>query len=151
MSQHASAAGALWGGRFSGGPADSVAALSRSVHFDWRLAKYDILGTKAHIRALQQAGYLTMAELEKLDRDLGELWARIQNGSFLPKESDEDVHSALERGLIEITGKELGGKVRAGRSRNDQIATLIRTYLLEEATHLERLVAQLIATIANRA
>ncbi|MEY2915781.1 MAG: hypothetical protein RL454_710, partial [Actinomycetota bacterium] len=73
MSQHASQAGALWGGRFSGGPADSVAALSRSIHFDWRLAKYDIAGTKAHIRALQQAGYLTVGELEKLDRDLTEL------------------------------------------------------------------------------
>ncbi|MDE2408940.1 MAG: argininosuccinate lyase, partial [Actinomycetales bacterium] len=133
MSQHASQAGALWGGRFEGGPADSVAALSRSVHFDWRLAKYDIAGTKAHIRALQQAGYLNLLEMEKLDRDLSELWNRIEQGSFLPKETDEDVHSALERGLIEITGKELGGKVRAGRSRNDQIATLIRTYLLDEA------------------
>jgi len=151
MSQHASQAGALWGGRFSGGPADSVAALSRSVHFDWRLAKYDIAGTKAHIRALQQAGYLTSGELEKLDRDLTELWSRIEQGSFQAKESDEDVHSALERGLIEITGKDLGGKVRAGRSRNDQIATLIRTYLLDEANHLENLVGQLISVIADRA
>jgi argininosuccinate lyase len=151
MSHHASQAGALWGGRFSGGPADSVAALSRSVHFDWRLAKYDILGTKAHIRALQQAGYLTVAELDKLDRDLSELWSRIEKGSFVAKPTDEDVHSALERGLIEITGKDLGGKVRAGRSRNDQIATLIRTYLLDEAKHLEQLVGGLITAIADRA
>lgn len=151
MSEQASAAGALWGGRFSGGPAESVAALSRSIHFDWRLAKYDILGTKAHIRALQHAGYLTLAEMDKLDKDLNELWSRIQSGSFVAKPTDEDVHSALERGLIEITGKELGGKVRAGRSRNDQIATLIRTYLLEESTHLEKSVRLLIGTIANRA
>jgi len=151
MSEQASAAGALWGGRFSGGPAESVAALSRSIHFDWRLAKYDILGTKAHIRALQHAGYLTFAEMDKLDKDLTELWNRIQSGSFTAKPADEDVHSALERGLIEITGKELGGKVRAGRSRNDQIATLIRIYLLEEATHLEKLVRELIGTISNRA
>ena len=151
MSEHASAAGALWGGRFAGGPADSVAALSRSVHFDWRLAGYDIAGTKAHIRALHQAGYLTVAELEKLDKDLSELWSRIQQGSFVPRESDEDVHSALERGLIEISGKELAGKVRAGRSRNDQIATLIRTYLLDQGTGLERSIAELISVIAARA
>jgi argininosuccinate lyase len=128
-----------------------VAALSRSIHFDWRLARYDIAGTRAHIRALQQAGYLTVAELQKLDKDLQELWNRIENGSFVPKQTDEDVHSALERGLIEITGKELGGKVRAGRSRNDQIATLIRTYLLDEADHLTKLVLDLIATLSDRA
>jgi len=151
MSEQASAAGALWGGRFSGGPAESVAALSRSVHFDWRLARYDIAGTKAHIRALQQAGYLTVAELDKLDKDLTELWNRIDAGSFVAKPSDEDVHSALERGLIEISGKELGGKVRAGRSRNDQIATLIRIYLLDESRHLEGLVHGLLNAIANRA
>ncbi|MFM5904734.1 MAG: argininosuccinate lyase [Micrococcales bacterium] len=151
MSDHASQAGALWGGRFSGGPADSVAALSRSVHFDWRLAAYDIAGTKAHIRALQQAGYLTVAELTKLDKDLSSLWSRIQEGSFVARESDEDVHSALERGLIEISGKELGGKVRAGRSRNDQIATLVRTYLLDEARNLEVALAGLIQVLSNRA
>jgi len=151
MSDHASQAGALWGGRFSGGPADSVAALSRSVHFDWRLAAYDIAGTKAHIRALQQAGYLTVAELNKLDKDLSSLWSRIQEGSFVARESDEDVHSALERGLIEISGKDLGGKVRAGRSRNDQIATLVRTYLLDEARSLEVALANLIQVLTNRA
>jgi len=151
MSENASNAGALWGGRFEGGPAESVAALSRSVHFDWRLAKYDILGTRAHIKALQSAGYLTVAERDKLDKDLLELWRRIEQGSFGPKPSDEDVHSALERGLIEITGKELGGKVRAGRSRNDQIATLIRIYLLDEADHLTKLVLELIKVLSDRA
>lgn len=151
MSENASNAGALWGGRFEGGPADSVAALSRSLHFDWRLAKYDILGTRAHIKALQSAGYLTVAERDKLDKDLRELWSRIENGSFKVKPTDEDVHSALERGLIEISGKELGGKVRAGRSRNDQIATLIRMYLLDEADHISNLVLQLIKVLSDRA
>ncbi|MFM6979897.1 MAG: argininosuccinate lyase [Micrococcales bacterium] len=151
MSENAANAGALWGGRFEGGPAESLAALSRSLHFDWRLAKYDILGTRAHIKALQSAGYLTVAERDKLDKDLRELWSRIEAGSFKVKPTDEDVHSALERGLIEISGKELGGKVRAGRSRNDQIATLIRLYLLEEADHLTNLVLQLIKVLSDRA
>ncbi|MDE2592208.1 MAG: argininosuccinate lyase [Actinomycetales bacterium] len=144
-------ANSLWGSRFDGGPADSLAALSRSVHFDWRLAKYDIAGTRAHIRALHVAGYLTVAEVEKLDRDLLELLRRVEDGSFQAKVTDEDVHSALERGLIEITGVELGGKVRAGRSRNDQIATLIRTYLLDQANAIAQLVIQLIEVLVNRA
>lgn len=141
----------LWGSRFEGGPADSLAALSRSVHFDWRLAKYDIAGTRAHIKALMSAGYLTSLEHEKLDRSLVELLSRVEAGSFVAKQSDEDVHSALERGLIEIAGAELGGKVRAGRSRNDQIATLIRIYLLEQADSLHRMVVDLIEVLVSRA
>jgi argininosuccinate lyase len=141
----------LWGSRFDGGPADSLAALSRSVHFDWRLAKYDIAGTRAHIKALMSAGYLTSLEHEKLDRSLLELLTRVQSGSFVAKQSDEDVHSALERGLIEIAGGELGGKVRAGRSRNDQIATLIRIYLLEQAEALHAMVVDLIEVLVSRA
>jgi argininosuccinate lyase len=144
-------ANSLWGSRFEGGPADSLAALSRSVHFDWRLAKYDIAGTRAHIKALMSAGYLSTLEHEKLDRSLVELLNRVESGSFAAKQTDEDVHSALERGLIEIAGPELGGKVRAGRSRNDQIATLIRIYLLEQSEVLHRLVIDLIEVILTRA
>lgn len=143
-------ANSLWGSRFEGGPSASLAALSRSVHFDWRLAKYDIAGTRAHIKALMSAGYLTSLEHEKLDRSLVELANRVENGSFVAKQTDEDVHSALERGLIEIAGPELGGKVRAGRSRNDQIATLIRIYLLDQSEVLHRLVIDLIEVILTR-
>ena len=146
-----SSSNALWGSRFEGGPSDALAALSRSVHFDWRLASYDIAGTRAHIKALQSAGYLTVAELEKIDRSLVELLDRVQKGSFQPKPTDEDVHSALERGLIEIAGVELGGKVRAGRSRNDQIATLIRTYLLDQADIIKHQVTQLVEVLVSRA
>lgn len=141
----------LWGSRFAGGPSDSLAALSRSVHFDWRLAQYDIAGTRAHIKALMSAGYLTTLEHEKLDRSLVELANRVENGSFTAKATDEDVHSALERGLIEIAGPELGGKVRAGRSRNDQIATLIRIYLLDQSKVLHAQVIDLIEAILSRA
>jgi argininosuccinate lyase len=128
-----------------------LAALSRSAHFDWRLAKYDIAGTRAHIKALMSAGYLTTLEHEKLDRSLVELASRVESCSFTAKPTDEDVHSALERGLIEIAGPELGGKVRAGRSRNDQIATLIRIYLLDQSQVLHRQVIDLIEAILTRA
>ena len=141
----------LWGGRFSGSTNDAVAALSRSVHFDWRLAKYDILGTKAHILALKAAGYLSEAEQARIEKSLTELDKRVASGMFQAKPSDEDVHSALERGLIEMVGPELGGKVRAGRSRNDQIATLIRIYLLDQAGLIREQVLDLIDVLATLA
>ncbi len=146
----ANGSNSLWGSRFEGGPSDALAALSRSVHFDWRLASYDIAGSLAHIKALHQAGYLTTPELEALTRHLGELLKRVESGQFQPKASDEDVHGALERGLIEIAGPELGGKVRAGRSRNDQIATLIRRYLLDASEVIETQVLDLIRVLCDR-
>lgn len=141
----------LWGGRFSGATNDAVAALSRSIHFDWRLAHYDIKGTRAHLLALRAAGYLAEAELVKLDKALVELDKRVASGMFTAKPADEDVHSALERGLIEMVGPELGGKVRAGRSRNDQIATLIRIYLLDQAALIRSEVLQLIDVLTTLA
>jgi argininosuccinate lyase len=82
---------------------------------------------------------------------LAQLLERVQAGSFVPKDQDEDVHSSLERGIIEIAGADLGGKLRAGRSRNDQIATLIRSYLMDEAVVIENLVRKLIEVITDRA
>jgi argininosuccinate lyase len=143
--------GALWGSRFASSAADSVAALSKSTHFDWRLAQYDIAGSRAHVKALFTAGYLSNDEAERLTKVLAQLLERVQAGSFVPKEQDEDVHSSLERGIIEIAGAELGGKLRAGRSRNDQIATLIRSYLMDEAVVIENLVRELIEVITDRA
>jgi len=142
---------ALWGGRFSGATNDAVAALSRSVHFDWRLAKYDIAGTRAHILALKAGGFLTEAEQTKIDKSLIELDKRVASGMFVAKPADEDVHSALERGLIEMVGPELGGKVRAGRSRNDQIATLIRIYLIDQASLIRTEVLSLIDVLTTLA
>ena len=115
----------LWGGRFAGGPSEALAALSKSTHFDWRLATYDLRGTSAHLVALHAAGYLTKDELAVLNKAVADLTKRVEDGSFVPKATEEDVHAALERGLIQIAGAQLAGKIRAGRSRNDQIATLI--------------------------
>ena len=124
---------ALWGGRFQGGPADALTELSRSTHFDWRLAKYDIAGSRAHARGLAKAGLLSEAERDDMLGALNRLDTDVASGAFAPTPSDEDVHTALERGLLERAGDHLGGKLRAGRSRNDQIATLIRMYLRDEA------------------
>ncbi len=127
----------LWGGRFASGPADAMAALSRSTHFDWRLAQYDLRGSAAHVTALAQAGVIIEEERDVLLRAIEELSKRIDQGMFTYKPEDEDVHSALERGLIEIAGNESGGKIRAGRSRNDQIATLIRMFALDAGKAIE--------------
>ncbi len=121
--------GVLWGGRFDGGPAEAMFALSQSTQFDWRLASYDLAGSRAHARALHRAGLLTDPEQAGLLAGIDELDQRVQAGTFTPQPSDEDVHGALERGLTELLGPELAGRLRAGRSRNDQIATLVRMYL----------------------
>ncbi len=143
--------GALWGARFADGPSPELAALSRSTHFDWQLYPYDLAGSRAHAKALAEGGYLTEAELDAMLAALTELRSRIEAGTFGPLDTDEDVHFALERGLVELAGPELGGKLRAGRSRNDQIATLIRLYLLDHASRISRLAIDLVDAIAAKA
>jgi argininosuccinate lyase len=106
-----------------------MATLSRSTHFDWRLAPYDLDGSRAHASALHQAGLLTDDDLAAMIEGLDAVASEVSSGDFRPAETDEDVHGALERRLVELVGGELGGRLRAGRSRNDQIATLIRMYL----------------------
>ena len=124
---------ALWGGRFASGPAEAMAALSASTHFDWRLAPYDIAGSRAHARVLHEAGLLTAGELAGMLAALDTLAQDVATGTFTPTIADEDVHTALERGLLDRAGTELGGKLRAGRSRNDQVATLFRMWLRDAA------------------
>ncbi len=141
----------LWGGRFASGPNDALAALSRSTHFDFRLAPYDLKGTSAHIKALHQAGFLAQSELDVLEGAIQTLMAKVLNGSFGPKPDEEDVHAALERGLIEIAGGEIAGKIRAGRSRNDQIATLIRSFLLDAASEIQKQLFGYIAALVEQA
>ena len=150
--QDAAPAGvSLWGGRFSGGPADALAALSVSTHFDWRLARYDIAGSRAHARALAQAGLLDAEQLSGMLEALDRLEADVVAGIFVPEATDEDVHTALERGLIERAGDDLGGRLRAGRSRNDQIATLIRMYLRDQARHVAGLVLDVVDALIDQA
>ncbi|WP_141576341.1 argininosuccinate lyase [Actinomadura sp. WMMA1423] len=130
----------LWGGRFEGGPSDALARLSVSVQFDWRLAPYDLMGSRAHARVLNRAGLLTDDELERMIGALDDLEEACRGGEFRPTVADEDVHTALERGLLERLGA-LGGKLRAGRSRNDQVATDLRLYLRD---HVRQIVSRLV-------
>ena len=148
---HGTNEGALWGARFASGPSPELAALSRSTHFDWVLVPYDLAGSHAHAAALAAAGYLTADEEERMHAGLDALAAAVADGSLVAADSDEDVHGALEAALIAEVGAELGGKLRAGRSRNDQIATLVRLYLLDHARVIARDVLRLIDAIVAQA
>ncbi|HEV7204521.1 MAG TPA: argininosuccinate lyase [Jatrophihabitans sp.] len=140
----------LWGGRFAGGPSDALAQLSLSVHFDWRLAQYDLRASKAHTRVLHGARLLTDDEATRMLLALDELAVAVRTGEFRPTVADEDVHTALERGLLERLGA-LGGKLRAGRSRNDQVATDLRLYLRDHARKIALAIADLETALIDQA
>src|SRR5690348_4914321 len=140
----------LWGGRFGAGPADALARLSVSVQFDWRLARYDLRASRAHARMLHRAGLLTDAELSSMLSALEDLDRACANGSFRPTVADEDVHTALERGLLERLGA-LGGKLRAGRSRNDQVATDLRLYLRDNVRLIASRLSELETALIDQA
>jgi argininosuccinate lyase len=143
--------GKLWGGRFEGGPSPELDALSRSTHFDWRLTPYDLAGSRAHAHALHRAGLLSDADLAELQRGLAALGERYAAGTLTPDPSDEDVHGALERLLLDEVGAEVGGRLRAGRSRNDQIATLFKVFLRDHARTVAGQVLDLVEVLAARA
>lgn len=143
--------GALWGARFEGGPAEALARLSASTHFDWRYADDDLTASIAHAHALERAGLLTADETSQMVGALAFLRDEVASGAAVPAASDEDVHGALERLLIEAVGPELGGKLRAGRSRNDQIATLPRMYLRRHARVIAREVLDVVEALLAQA
>jgi len=140
----------LWGGRFRGGPAEALARLSVSVQFDWRLAPYDLAASRAHARVLARAGLLSADELGRVLAALDDLEAACASGEFRPSVEDEDVHTALERGLLERLGA-LGGKLRAGRSRNDQVATDLRLYLRDRVRGVAARLVELADALTEQA
>ena len=143
--------GSLWGGRFSDGPSEALAALSCSTHFDWVLAPYDVAASKAHAGVLHQAGLLTDQQRDGLLAGLDSLGADLADGSFAALPTDEDVHGALERGLIDRVGPELGGRLRAGRSRNDQVATLFRMWLRDAVRRIADGVLEVVGALVGQA
>jgi argininosuccinate lyase len=127
-----------------------MSALSLSVHFDWRLAPYDLLQTRSHAGVLNRAGLLDDSEFAAVDAAITALGQRIGDGTFQPTADDEDVHTAVERGLLELLGP-TGGKLRAGRSRNDQVATDFRLYLRDRSRAVADGLVGLIEAILDQA
>lgn len=148
---HKTNEGALWGGRFTGGPSEAMFALSVSTHFDWVLAPYDVLASKAHAKVLHKAGLLSDADLQTMLDGLTQLGEKVASGEFRPLPTDEDVHGAMERGLIDIVGPEVGGRLRAGRSRNDQVATLFRMWVRDAIRDIALQVTDLVNALSKQA
>ncbi|MGO4573533.1 argininosuccinate lyase [Microvirga sp. 2TAF3] len=125
----------LWGSRFRSGPSPELMNLSRSDASHFRLAPYDLAASLSHTRELVRAGLLTEVEGERIETSLTAIGADIAAGTLRPSDADEDVHTFLERALMERLGV-LGGKLRAGRSRNDQAANDLKLYLRDKGRRI---------------
>jgi argininosuccinate lyase len=140
----------LWAGRFSKPPAPEARALGRSIAFDVRLAAQDVDASVAHVRALQDAGVLSHDEAATLEDALAGIGHEIAEDRFEFDDADEDIHSAIERGVTERLG-DLGARLHAGRSRNDLVVTDLRLWLLAAGRRIDGLVAMLVRTLVSRA
>ena len=131
----------LWGGRFAGQTNALVHRYQASIGFDIRLYDEDITGSVAWARGLADAGLLSAKERDTLLGGLEAVRAEFAGGAFVVVPEDEDIHSAVERRLTELVGP-VGGKLHTGRSRNDQVATDFRLWMMRACDHLAEAVAE---------
>ncbi len=117
----------LWHGRFASGPAADLMAYTVSLPFDQRMWRDDITGSRAHVRMLAHVGLLNDGERDAVLSALDIVWMEMESGSFVFVDSDEDIHTAVERRVTELSG-DAGAKLHTGRSRNDQCATDTRLW-----------------------
>jgi argininosuccinate lyase len=136
----------LWGGRFSGKLDKAAFDLNASLPFDQRMAIQDVKGSVAWADALSRAEVLTEDESSRIISGLEAVEAEFESGSFAFADSDEDIHTAVERRLGELIGP-LAGKLHTGRSRNDQVATDFRLWMLEVLPELDAAIAGLQSTL----
>ena len=141
--------GPLWSGRFAKPPAPEAHALSMSLGFDVRLAAQDVRASIAHVEALREAGLLSDPDAAALVEGLAAIGAEIADGTFPFDPADEDVHSAIERGVTDRLG-DLGARLHAGRSRNDLVVTDVRLWLLDARKRITAHTTLLIRTLADR-
>ncbi len=140
----------LWGGAF-GEPSDAdLRALQDSISFDKRFYKQDIIGSIAYARAIAAAGILTDAESATIIEGLRSVLNEFEAGTFELKEGDEDIHTAVERRLTELVGA-VGGKLHTGRSRNDQVATDFRLWVLDSLAKVDALLSDTQHAIIGKA
>jgi argininosuccinate lyase len=138
----------LWGGRFAAAPASDLLRLTSSLPVDIELLPYDLAATKAHARALAAAGLIQEEDIGAVDQAAGAILADHQAGRLTPAETDEDVHTLIERELTTRLG-ELGKRIHAGRSRNDLVATDLRLWCRDACDRLTGRVADLLNALAN--
>lgn len=140
----------LWHGRFADGPAESLLAYTVSLPYDQRLAQHDIQGSRAHVRGLHRCGLLDDKEMGSILAALDGVAMELTTGDFVFVDSDEDIHTAVERRVTELAG-EVGGKIHTGRSRNDQVATAFRLWAKDALVDVARGVLALQEVLLNRA
>jgi argininosuccinate lyase len=138
----------LWGGRFSGKLDKAAFDLNSSLLFDKRLAMQDVKGSVAWAAALSQVGVLTSDESGRIISGLEVVEAEFESGSFAFTDSDEDIHTAVERRLGELIGP-LAGKLHTGRSRNDQVATDFRLWMLDTLPELDTAIVCMQSTLVT--
>jgi len=143
-------AGRLWGARIAEGPAAAAWALGVSTHFDVRLWREDLAGSRAHAAELERIGVLEADERAAIEAALERCAALFADGAFPLEPGDEDLHGAIERWLIDELG-DVGGKLRAGRSRNDQIVSDLRLWTLGAIDRLVAAVVDLQEALLERA
>jgi len=131
-----------WGGRFTEATASSAETFSASIHFDMRLYRHDIAGSKAHAKMLAKVGLINGSELEQILVGLTEIEAEIESNTFVFRPELEDIHMNIEKNLVEKVGQ-AGEKLHTARSRNDQVALDMRLYLREESLHVIGLLSDL--------
>ena len=142
--------GKLWGGRFKKGLLPELEAFSSSLEVDYELFPYDIAGSVAHARGLTAAGLLSRGQLRGCEKGLAQVKHELESGRFDFKESDEDIHTAVERRLTELA-PDAGARLHAGRSRNDQIALDLRLWARDAASALANYLADLVDELASKA
>ncbi len=140
----------LWGGRFTEPTDEDLRALNDSLPFDQRLALQDIQGSVAYARALEDAGVLDEREAEEIVDGLFRVRSEFEGGYFTFQAGDEDIHTAIERRLIELIGA-VGGKLHTGRSRNDQVATDFRLYTMQALDDIDKLAAAMQGALVEQA
>jgi argininosuccinate lyase len=140
----------LWSGRFHGKLDPQAWLLNASLPFDQRMAEQDVRGSIAWAQAIEAAGVLTAAESADIRAGLEMILAEFKHGAFAFQEEDEDIHSAVERRLKELVGP-VGGKLHTGRSRNDQVATDFRLWLLDHIPALCAAIRDLQSALVERA
>ncbi len=140
----------LWHGRFEGGPSAELMAFTESLSFDRRLWPDDIAGSVAHVLGLAHSQIITDAEAASIVGALDQVAEEMSDGTFVFVDSDEDIHTAIERRVTELAGP-TGAKLHTGRSRNDQSATGVRRWMKRELMVVARRIVDLQAVLLDRA
>ncbi|KAG9580077.1 argininosuccinate lyase, partial [Aureobasidium melanogenum] len=141
----------LWGGRFTGGQDPLMTAYNESIYYDRAFYSQDIRGSIAWARANKNKGILNDHEFAEIERGLKEVEEEWKSGKFSIKPGvDEDIHTANERRLGEIIGKNIAGKLHTGRSRNEQVAVDMRMWLREQLDNIESFLVDFLKVIASR-